>query len=57
MIRYDPFFHAWLSGANPDDQGMPTTNLTGDTERCRCEVCESAFTQALGTNYNELVSR
>lgn len=43
MIRYHEPTNTWISGKNPDDQGMPTTNLTGDTHLCGCYDCSMAF--------------
>lgn len=54
MIRYEPMLDAWISGQNPDDQGFPTTNLTGDFKVCLCSDCVKALAQSLGTNLKDL---
>ena len=54
MIRYDPDTNIWVSGKNPSEQGMPTADLTGDTEVCECNVCELARNLHFGTNFKDL---
>lgn len=54
MIRYWEQANAWISGKNPDETGMPTTNLRGDEDVCSCEDCMTAALKALGTNYDEV---
>lgn len=56
MIRYDYVFDAWVSGKNPDGQGMPTTNLTGDTEVCTCPECWNALGDTVGKNISDVLS-
>ena len=51
MIRYWEPSNSWVSGNNPDEQGMPSTDLSGDTEVCTCVDCFKAALQGLGTNY------
>jgi hypothetical protein len=54
MIRYDPSLDAWISGQNPDAQGMPTTNLTGEYDICTCADCRFAKAASKGSNFDEL---
>jgi hypothetical protein len=54
MIRYDELRNAWISGQNPDDQGMPTTNLSGDTKVCVCGECVNAYVNGLGANHADV---
>jgi len=54
MIRYSEMDNAWVSGENPDGQGMPTTNLAGDVEVCTCEECYQAYINGLGTNHDQI---
>lgn len=52
MIRYE--FDRWISGKNPDDQGMPSTVLSGDEEICWCEECRIAWYSRLGCNFHQV---
>lgn len=54
MIRFDPAFNSWVSGKNPDDQGMPTSNLTGDLNVCTCNSCMEALINEKGDNLEML---
>lgn len=54
MIRYWEQTNAWVSGKNPDEQGMPSTDLTDDQDVCSCIDCTKAALRALGTNYDEV---
>jgi len=54
MISYWEPMNAWISGKNPDKQGMPSTNLTGDPDVCTCKDCVTALFNALGTNLKDL---
>lgn len=56
MIRYFPLADAWISGKNPDDQGFPTTDLTGDTEICGCEECDVYLGYHRGKNVDEVLA-
>jgi hypothetical protein len=55
VIRYDQRLNGWISGKNPDFQGMPTINLEGDTNVCSCKDCFEAIISGLGFNYGEMV--
>lgn len=57
MIRYYQPIDAWISGKNPDGQGMPSTNLSGDTEVCGCEDCFAAYVNGLGANHADIPSK
>jgi hypothetical protein len=54
MIHYYEPADSWVSGKNPDEQGMPTTNLTGDTEVCLCRDCATAASFGFGYNFQDL---
>lgn len=57
MVYFSEMHHAWISGQNPDDQGMPTSNLDGDTKVCTCEGCYQAYIRGLGTNHDQVHGR
>jgi hypothetical protein len=54
MVRYSETDKAWVSGVNPDETGMPTTNLVGDDKVCTCEVCFQAYIDGLGSNHDQV---
>jgi len=54
MIRYYAPANAWLTGKNVDDQGMPSSDLTGDLEICICSECKQALKERLGSNIDQL---
>lgn len=54
MIRYWEQANAWVSGKNPDEQGMPSTNLQGDEDVCTCGDCFDAALKGKGTNYDKV---
>lgn len=54
MIRYCLISDSWISGVNPDENGMPTTNLSGDNQVCTCDICFDAYIEGLGENHDEV---
>lgn len=54
MIRYDPHGDVWLSAKNSDENGMPTSDLTGDPDVCVCHDCDMALLAMLGSNFSQL---
>lgn len=54
MIRYSEIDRAWVSGVNHDETGMPTTNLSGDSKVCTCDVCFDAYVNGLGSNHDQV---
>ena len=54
MIRYSEIGNEWISWLNKDGQGMPTTNLTGETKVCDCDECTYALKWGVGKNFDDL---